>query len=100
MTNGNVCAQRLSVLAEPTRLAVVQALLGGPRYPWELALELEVEQSLLSHHLRVLREARLVRTRREGRHVLYALKPGAARRGRIVDLGCCQLRFLPCGERT
>ena len=100
MAKGIDCAERLAVLAEPTRLGVVQALFGGPRYPWELAEELDVEQSLLSHHLRVLREARLVRTQREGRHVRYALERRAAGRGRTLDLGCCELRFGRRGRRA
>ena len=67
----------------------------GPKRVAELGEQLGVEQSLLSHHLRVLREMGLLATRRDGKAVVYALAPevegGIA--DRTLDLGCCQLSF-------
>lgn len=89
------CAARLKVLADPTRLAVVEALLDGPRRVGALNERLGLDPSLLSHHLRVLRESRLVETARDGKAVEYRLADGVAvdGPGRAVDLGCCRLRF-------
>lgn len=94
------CAELLKRLADPTRLAVVRLLLDGPRHVNELNAELDVEQSLLSHHLRVLRGAGLVESERDGKAVLYRLSPAVAsrRRGQEIDLGCCRLSFQ--GEFT
>jgi len=64
-------------LADENRLRVVNALRDGERCVCELQASLDLAQSLLSHHLKALREAGLVRDRREGRWVHYALVPEA-----------------------
>lgn len=66
-------------LADPTRVRVLTALRGGERCVCELSDALDVTQSTLSTHLQVIREAGLVRTRKEGKWVYYALEPGAQR---------------------
>ena len=89
------CASLLKVLADETRLAVVEQLLDGPRHVGELNESMGVEPSLLSHHLKVLREANLVTARRDGKQVLYSLSAQyqGRRRGRAIDLGCCLISF-------
>lgn len=89
------CADKLRVLADATRLAVVQALFARPAHVGELGRTLGVEQSLLSHHLRVLREAGLVLAERDGKAVLYRVAEGLQRTagGTTIQLGCCQLSF-------
>ena len=65
----------LSCMAHPVRLAVLARLhRAGPACVGELGSELGVEQSALSHHLRQMRDRRLVEGHREGRHVIYQLK--------------------------
>ncbi len=104
ITDPSPCAAKLKALADVTRLGVVESLLAGPRRAGELGEQLGVEQSLLSHHLRVLREMGLLEARREGKSVIYALAPAtfAPLRGdgvegvasaRTLNLGCCQLSF-------
>ncbi|HSM60743.1 MAG TPA: metalloregulator ArsR/SmtB family transcription factor [Longimicrobiales bacterium] len=73
-----LCA--LQALADENRLRILEALHGGEHCVCELQSALALGQSLLSHHLRVLREAGLVRDRREGRWVHYALAPEGLRR--------------------
>ena len=89
------CADKLKVLADSTRLAVLEALMEKPQYVNELMDLLQVEQSLLSHHLAQLRDAGLVAAKRDGKAVLYQLAPGLSRatRGKAIELGCCQLSF-------
>ncbi|RMF37548.1 MAG: ArsR family transcriptional regulator [Planctomycetota bacterium] len=89
------CAGLLKVLSDETRLAVVRLLLEEPRRVGQLSQDLHVEQSLLSHHLKVLREAGLVETQRDGKSVLYSLSPSMRRRarGEAIDLGCCLISF-------
>ena len=89
------CAEILKVLADDTRLAVVRQLMGGPRHVGEINEELQVESTLLSHHLRVLREAGIVTGERDGKAVLYQLTPNveSKRRGATLELGCCRLVF-------
>ena len=60
-------------LANPTRLAIVSLLAGGEMAASEVARKLKLSQPLLSWHLRVMRRAGLVQTRRRGREVLATL---------------------------
>ncbi len=89
------CADLLKVLADETRLAVARELMRGERFAGDLCRSLEIEQSLLSHHLRILREAGIVESERHGKAVLYRLSPAveSKRRGDALDLGCCRLTF-------
>lgn len=89
------CADKLKVLADTTRLAVLESLMDTPKRVGELMDLLGVEQSLLSHHLALLREAGLVEGKRDGKSVLYQLAKGveSATTGKSLDLGCCQLSF-------
>jgi len=66
-------AQFFRVLGDPTRLRILRALRSGPVCVHELWEALDLEQSTVSHQLRVLKSARLVKYRREGRHVYYEL---------------------------
>ena len=91
------CAEKLKVLADRTRLAVMESLMDQPSHVGRLAEILDVEQSLLSHHLKVLRKADLVVADREGKAVLYSVAPETQISGvrNAINLGCCQLRFEP-----
>lgn len=88
-------ASILKVLANPTRLDVVRQLLHGPRHVGELNQRLGLEQSLFSHHLRVLREAGLVVADRDGKAMLYRLGPALEPDGdgAKLSLGACRLSF-------
>jgi DNA-binding transcriptional ArsR family regulator len=88
------CGQRLKVLADPIRLAVMHILLSeGPKHVGELNAVIEVEQRLLSHHLKILREKGFVMVRRDGKAVLYEIAPSVKVSGRnhALNLGCCTL---------
>ncbi len=89
------CAGRLKVLADQTRLAVLEQLLDGPKHVGEINAALDIDQSLLSHHLRTLREAALVVGERDGKAVLYSIAPDVEtdRFKRSINLGCCSLVF-------
>ena len=66
-------AETLKALASPGRLRLLTALLAGDRTVEQLAGAAGLSLSATSHHLRLLRSLRLVRARRDGRHVVYAL---------------------------
>ncbi|MCB9556882.1 MAG: winged helix-turn-helix transcriptional regulator [Deltaproteobacteria bacterium] len=66
-------ARLFKAFADPTRLRLVAALLEKERCVHELAEDLELEQSAVSHQLRVLRDLDLATHRREGRHIYYSL---------------------------
>lgn len=89
------CADRLKVLADETRLAVLRSLMDGPKHVSEINEPLGLEHPRLSHHLKVLREAGLVEAERDGKAVLYRLSPSVKvrRKREAIDLGCCLLSF-------
>lgn len=59
------------LLGDPTRLRVLLACLPGPIAVGDIALAVKASQSLVSHHLRLLRAARLVRGTRRNKQVFY-----------------------------
>jgi ArsR family transcriptional regulator len=69
-------AHRLKVLADPNRLRIVHLLMEGVHCNCELGETLDMAPNLISHHLRVLRQAGLVDTQRDvldARWVYYSL---------------------------
>lgn len=64
-------------LSDETRLAVLQMLGDGERCVCDLQAALDVAQSRLSFHLKVLKEAGLVTDRKDGRWSYYTLVPDA-----------------------
>jgi ArsR family transcriptional regulator len=91
------CAELLKALAEPDRLRIVQCLQSGPKNVSELSQLLGKELANVSHHLKVLRHARLVEVTRQGKFIIYRLRADLVRlqnAGHIadcLDLGCCRL---------
>ena len=79
-TNLQHLAERLKVLAEPKRLLILNLLMEGVHCNCELGEFLDMTPSLISHHLRVLREAGLVEMERDavdGRWVYYSVNEDA-----------------------
>ena len=66
-------ADTFSALGDPTRVRILDALSHSELCVCDLAAVLRLSQSAVSHQLRLLRGMRLVRPRREGRMVFYAL---------------------------
>lgn len=65
--------QAIAALADPTRRAVFERLRGGPRPVVEIARGLPVSRPAVSQHLRVLKDAGLVRERRQGTRNFYSI---------------------------
>jgi DNA-binding transcriptional ArsR family regulator len=66
-------ADTFAALGDPTRVRILDALSHGELCVCDLAAVLRLSQSAVSHQLRLLRNARLVRPRRAGRVVFYSL---------------------------
>lgn len=64
-------AETFRLLGDPTRLRVLLTCLDETRAVGDIADSLGISASLVSHHLRLLRAARLVRAERHGREVHY-----------------------------
>ena len=69
-------ARTLQALATPSRLRILTRLRQGPSAVGELADAIGMEQSAVSHQLRLLRDLARVSRTREGRSTVYALYDG------------------------
>jgi DNA-binding transcriptional ArsR family regulator len=58
---------------DTTRIRIIHLMLSGELSVNEIADKLNLEQSVVSHQLRILRTANLVKPRREGRKIFYSL---------------------------
>ncbi len=63
----------LKALSDPTRIKIISALSNGELCVCEIALALNLSQSLVSHQLQALRLLGLVKLRKEGRNMHYRL---------------------------
>ncbi len=66
-------AATFSVLGDPTRIRILDALASGELCVCDIATLVGISESAVSHQLRLLRGMRLVRPRRAGRQVFYSL---------------------------
>jgi DNA-binding transcriptional ArsR family regulator len=75
----SLIADAMFALSAPSRVQILGCLLDGPLAVGEITALLGMEQSAVSHQLRVLREADLVRVERDGKRRVYALSGDAVR---------------------
>ena len=61
------------IFGDPTRMRILWVLFSSEKCVAEICGSLKMSQSAISHQLKVLKEARLVRSRRDGKNTFYAL---------------------------
>jgi DNA-binding transcriptional ArsR family regulator len=87
----------LKALADETRWRIVRELLQKTLTVTELTQRVGATQYNVSKHLRILREAGIVTTEKEGKNLNCTVDPGLkqkiARNKNQLDLGCCTFRF-------
>ena len=66
-------AALFKLFGDPTRIRILCALYHGELCVCDLADMLNMTQSAISHQLRILKDGRVVKARREGRQILYSL---------------------------
>jgi ArsR family transcriptional regulator len=94
-------AKYIKALAEPERLRILQCLREGRLAVGEIGRKLGTPLQNVSHHLKMLRTAGLVRARREGRRIFYELPPYLMPQGasgansNVLDFGCCRVKIQP-----
>ncbi len=74
-------ARYIKVLGDESRLAIIHAIGGGTRSVTEIIQETGLSQTLVSFHLRVMREKGIVTTKRDGPFIYYSLS-----RSELYDL--------------
>lgn len=63
----------LKCIGEPTRLRILKLLASGEKCVGDVVRALNKEQSLVSHHLRALKECNIVQSRQEAQKIYYSL---------------------------
>ena len=95
--NGLDCISALKALGEETRLRLLRLLFMEKLSVNEIAARLSASQYNVSKHLRIMREAGLVESEKQGKLRLYFvtenLKRQLAANNNVLDLGCCTFRF-------
>lgn len=113
-TDANVVQQLAEVfqaLSDQKRLEIIRLLTGGEQCVCDLSGVVGAQQSLLSFHLKTLKNARLVKDRRVGKWIYYSLDyqtleqlhslVGALLQGRDhTDSCCCESVCCPSSEAT
>ena len=98
------CAEVLGALAAPERLRLMRLLIDGEKNVTEIIEGAGIPPLNISHHLTVLKNARLIESEKRGRFVVYSITQNII--GEIIssgipkdvlNLGCCQL-ILPDNE--
>ena len=78
-------ADRFNVFGDSTRLRVMVTISDAEMAVSDIADSLQMEQSTISHQLRVLRQNKLVRVRREGKQMYYTLDDDHVKK--IIEMG-------------
>lgn len=101
-------AEFLRLVADPTRRRIFLHLMGGEVCNCEMVGHLGLAQNLISHHLRQLRQAGLIRARRDERDqrwIYYSIDPEVLRQvhqeiGALFDPDRLGARIPECGPRA
>jgi DNA-binding transcriptional ArsR family regulator len=81
-------ATAFQTLADPTRFRIVEVLLRGEHAVNDIVRKVDIDQSGVSRHLRILQEAGFARVRPDGPKRLYSLRPEPFR-----ELGAWAMRY-------
>ncbi len=91
------CTPVLRALSDGTRWRIVQELMNGPCRVTELGIRLSVPQYGISKHIRVLRQAGIIKTDRQGKAVTCELLDSHREKGghpeKVLNFGCCRFDF-------
>ncbi len=81
----NTLGEFFKIFGEPTRIKILQALFISEMCVCDLSAVLELNRSAVSHQLKVLRQANLVKFRKEGKSAIYSLSDNHVKM--ILDQG-------------
>ena len=91
LTDGDQ-ARFLKCIADPTRLRILKLLVGGDKYVGEIIQSLNREQSLVSHHLRALKDCNFITARQRAQKVYYRLADSRlAEMVSTIEAAMCQI---------
>ena len=87
----------IAAIAEQNRIRVIDCLRTGSKNVTELSRLLDEEIVNVSHHLGVMRAAKVVVTEKKGRFVIYSLNPryfgSESSKSTLMDIGWCRIEI-------
>lgn len=84
-----VCAE-LKAICEPSRMKILLALRQGELCVYHIVQAVGGTQSAVSHQLRILRDNRIIKARRDGQNIVYSLAD--AHVVALIELACAHVR--------
>ena len=89
------CVKQLKILGDESRFKIVQSLIDCSKNVTEIMNLTGIPQSLLSHHLTVLKKSGLIDSVKVGNTQVYSITSSIFKNKnkQIINLGCCQLNF-------
>lgn len=100
MLHATKMSRSLKALCDVNRIRILEILVKGEFCVSELVEQLAIDQPKVSHHLAILRSAGIIRSRRDGRHINYSIRPTVYRRVEnpegatdVLDLGELTVTF-------
>ena len=80
MVQVNKMSQALKALSDVNRIRILEILATGEYCVTALVERLQIDQPKVSHHLAILRSAGIIKSRRDGRHINYSVRPTVLRK--------------------
>jgi ArsR family transcriptional regulator len=84
----------LKAVSDSSRLTIIEILMKKPTHVKPIMEKLNIEPTLLSHHLRVLKKEGIVVSKIEGKWRLYSLAPGVKLKGSVPGLSFKNMRIV------
>jgi ArsR family transcriptional regulator len=85
MLHATKMSRSLKALCDVNRIRILEILVKGEFCVSELVEQLAIDQPKVSHHLAILRSAGIIRSRRDGRHINYSIRPTVYSRMENLD---------------
>ncbi len=85
-------AELFKIFGDSTRIKIINVLLQNELCVCDIASKINISQSAVSHQLRILKQAKLVKYRKEGNCIIYSLSDDHVKK--IFLLGCEHINEL------
>jgi len=87
--------RRFKILADENRLKILEYLYKKPSNVSTIASSLNIEQSLLSHHLKIMKDEGLLEGCRDGKTIVYRIAQGieGGKSKKILNMKCCKIEL-------
>ena len=90
-----LATRRFKILSDENRRTILNFLIPGPHSVTEISESLGIERTLVSHHLKVLKDEHLVVSERQGKEIFYSVVEELIvdKNKLLLDFECCRIQF-------